>query len=83
MLYTGTSEDVDFIYLYSGNVSSALIAMFHDPAVAPTAPQSLPIHITAIPLKPFDTLRDRVIALVLSATSLEDVGKTEDLIVYE
>ncbi|KAH6961732.1 hypothetical protein BKA56DRAFT_679895 [Ilyonectria sp. MPI-CAGE-AT-0026] len=66
-----TSDDGDFMHLYSTNVLSALIGIFNDPAVAPTVPQSLPVQITAIACKPLDTLRDRVMALVLSATSLE------------
>lgn len=56
--------------------------MFYNPLIAPTTHQSLPIHIIAVPYKPVDTLRDRLMALVLSATSLEHVGKTEDLVVY-
>lgn len=40
-----TFDDTKFIYLYLVNVSSALIGMFHDPAVAPTAPVSAdPYH---------------------------------------
>ncbi|KAM5353092.1 hypothetical protein ACJZ2D_017026 [Fusarium nematophilum] len=76
-----TSGDGDFVHLYSTKVSSTLIGMFNNPTVAPTAPQSLPVQITAIACRPLDTLRDRVMALVLSATSLEEVGKSDDLIV--
>lgn len=64
-----TSDDGDFMHLYSTNVLSALIGIFNDPAVAPTVPQSLPVQITAIACKPLDTLRDRVMALVLSNKS--------------
>ncbi|PNY29995.1 Uncharacterized protein TCAP_00060 [Tolypocladium capitatum] len=78
-----TSDDGEFLYLYTTSVSSALIGMFHDPAVAPTAPQSLPVQIIAIACKPLNTLRNRVMALVLSATSLEEVGKSDDLVAYK
>ncbi|POR34195.1 Uncharacterized protein TPAR_05588 [Tolypocladium paradoxum] len=65
-----TTDDSEFMYLYATNVSSVLIDMFHDPAVAPTTPQSLPVQITAIACKPFDTLRDRVMALTPHLTPL-------------
>lgn len=56
--------------------------MFGDPAITPPASQSLEIQITAIPYKPLETLRDRVMALILAATSLGEVGRSDDLIVY-
>ncbi|XP_044721464.1 uncharacterized protein HRG_04379 [Hirsutella rhossiliensis] len=77
-----SSEDHDHLYLYSAKISSSLLSMFDDPATAPSAPDSLPIQITSIPYKPHETLRGRLLALLLSATSPLDVDKAENLIVY-
>lgn len=57
--------------------------MFDDPAVPPPTPQSLSIQITAIPCKPLNTLRDRIMAQVLSVTTLEEVGGSDHLIVFK
>lgn len=70
------------MHLYTTNVSSALIGMFEDPTFTPPAPQSLSIQITAVPYRPFETLRNRLTALLLSASNLEEVSKSKDLIVY-
>ncbi len=57
--------------------------MFDDPAVPPPTPQSLSIQITAIPCKPLNTLRGRIMAQVLSVTTLEEVGGSDHLIVFK
>ncbi|POR34705.1 Uncharacterized protein TPAR_05095 [Tolypocladium paradoxum] len=80
LLYS--SDDVEFMHLYSANISCSFLKMFDDPAVAPPAPHSLPIQITAIPYKPIETFRGRVLALMLSATNPDEVGKSDDLIVF-
>lgn len=80
LLYT--SDNSDFMHIYSENVSSALIGMFDNPAFTPPAPRSLSIYITAIPYRPLETLRDRIMALLLEAISLE-AGKSCDFIVYK
>ncbi|PHH88975.1 hypothetical protein CDD83_6811 [Cordyceps sp. RAO-2017] len=77
-----TTDDADFLYLYSTNVSSALLDMFRDPNVTPTARPSLLIQITSIPHRPFVSLRGHIMALLLSATSLEDIAKSEDSVAY-
>ncbi|EQK97795.1 hypothetical protein OCS_06493 [Ophiocordyceps sinensis CO18] len=77
-----SSEDGDHIYIYSANISSSLINMFDYPAMKPSAPDPLAVQIASVPYKPIETLRGRLLALLLSATSPEDVDKSEKLIVY-
>ncbi|EFY88895.1 hypothetical protein MAC_04989 [Metarhizium acridum CQMa 102] len=78
-----SSEDTNFIHLYTANISSEFIRMLRDPFKTPSEPQHVSIRITAIPYEPHETLRDRLWALILSATSLEEVGTAEDLVVYK
>ncbi|EQK99753.1 hypothetical protein G6O67_005602 [Ophiocordyceps sinensis] len=69
-----STDDKESLYLYSATVSSAFISMFDNPRVPPTAPQPLHIQITKIPCKPFETLRNRMYALVFSATTPDGVS---------
>ncbi|KJZ70584.1 hypothetical protein HIM_10013 [Hirsutella minnesotensis 3608] len=77
-----STEDRNYIYIYSANIPSFLIDMFDNPAMKPSAPGSLTVQISSVPYKPVETLRGRLLALLLSATSPEDVDKPEKLIVY-
>lgn len=70
------------MYIYSANISSSLIDMFDYPAMKPSAPGPFTVQICSIPYKPVESLRGRLLALILSATSPEDVDKSENLIVY-
>lgn len=63
-------------------MSSSIINMFNYPALAPSAPDSLVNQITSVPYKPIETLRDRLLALLLSAASPHGVDRSEKLIVY-
>ncbi|KAJ6445010.1 hypothetical protein O9K51_03412 [Purpureocillium lavendulum] len=65
------SDDAESLHVYSSNVSSAFLSMFDDPSLAPSAQESLSIHITAIPYQPFATLQSRLLAQLLSASSPE------------
>ncbi|KAI0425308.1 hypothetical protein F5Y09DRAFT_322101 [Xylaria sp. FL1042] len=78
-----TSGNTDLIHLYSTNMSFTFLSMFDDPAVPPPMPQSLSIQITAIPCKPLNTLRDRIMAQVLSVTTPEEVGGSDHSIVFK
>lgn len=69
-----STDDKESLYLYSATVSSAFISMFDNPRVPPTAPQPLHIQIAKIPCKPFETLRNRMYALVFSATTPDGVS---------
>ncbi|KJZ69569.1 hypothetical protein HIM_11031 [Hirsutella minnesotensis 3608] len=77
-----SSEDRDHMYIYSTNITSSLINMFDYPAMKPSAPDPLVVQISSVPYKPIETLRGRLLALLLSATSLKDVDNSERLIVY-
>lgn len=77
-----STEDRKLMYIYSANISLSLISMFDDPAMKPSAPESLSIQISTIPYKPVETFRGRLLALLLSATSPEEVAEPEKLIVY-
>ncbi|KAM4064974.1 hypothetical protein HRG_012794 [Hirsutella rhossiliensis] len=77
-----STEDRNYIYIYSANISSSLINIFHYPAIKPSAPDPLAVQISSIPYKPVETLRGRLLALLLSPTSIQDVDKSERLIVY-
>ncbi|GJN76111.1 hypothetical protein PLICBS_010223 [Purpureocillium lilacinum] len=78
-----TSDDGRAMHLYSTNVSATMIRMFDDPTFSPPMPQSLSVGIIAIPYEPLETLRDRMMALLLSATNLDDVGTSEELVTYQ
>lgn len=71
------------MHLYSTNVSATMIRMFDDPTFSPPMPQSLSVGIIAIPYEPLETLWDRMMALLLSATNLDDVGTSEELVTYQ
>ncbi|KAM4065597.1 hypothetical protein HRG_010668 [Hirsutella rhossiliensis] len=76
LLYT--SGDGDFMHLYSTNISCTLIHMFDDPDTTPPVPQSLSIQISAIPLKPFETLHTHVGARL----HCSEKAKTEGMSIY-
>ncbi|GJN86697.1 hypothetical protein PLIIFM63780_010278 [Purpureocillium lilacinum] len=78
-----TSDDGRAMHLYSTNVSATMIRMFDDPTFSPPMPQSLPVDIITISYEPLETLRDRMMALLLSATNLDDVGTSEELVTYQ
>ncbi|KAF4507788.1 hypothetical protein G6O67_004251 [Ophiocordyceps sinensis] len=78
-----TTDDKESIYLYSAKVSSAFIYMLNNPQTPPTTPQPLHIQITKIPCKPHDTLRNRLYALILSATTPRDVSISADVVIYK
>ncbi|KJZ72139.1 hypothetical protein HIM_08404 [Hirsutella minnesotensis 3608] len=77
-----STEDCNFMYIYSANISSSLINMFDNPAMKPSAPGPLTVQINTIPYRPVETFRGRLLALLLSATCSEDVDKSGNLIVY-
>lgn len=56
--------------------------MFRYPAMKPSAPDSLTVQISSIPYEPVETLCGRLLALLLSAPRIEDVDKSEGMIVY-
>lgn len=78
-----STEDDEFMYIYSTNLSSSFIDMFDNPAVKPSVPHSLVVQISSIPYRPVETFFGRLLALLLSATCLENVDKAEELIVYQ
>lgn len=80
LLYTSVGPGGDALHLYSTTVSSTFLAMVDNVAFVPPTPQSLSIQLTAIPFEPLDTLRNRLMALILEAPSLEAVGNSRDLV---
>ncbi|RDA84256.1 hypothetical protein CP532_1985 [Ophiocordyceps camponoti-leonardi (nom. inval.)] len=77
-----STEDRNDMYIYSANVPSSLIDMFDKPALKPPMPGRLSVQISSVPYEPIETLRGRLLAVLLSATRPEDVGKPERLIMY-
>ncbi|RDA91047.1 hypothetical protein CP533_6115 [Ophiocordyceps camponoti-saundersi (nom. inval.)] len=77
-----STADCSYIYILSANISSSLINFFHHPAVKPAAADPLTVRISSVPYKPVDTLRGRLMALLLSTTSIEELDKAENLILY-
>ncbi|RCI15175.1 hypothetical protein L249_6882 [Ophiocordyceps polyrhachis-furcata BCC 54312] len=80
-----STEDRKNIYILSANISSSLINMFHYPAIKPAAPDPLVVRISSVAYEPIETLRGRLLALLLlllSTISIKDVDKLENLIVY-
>ncbi|RCI14069.1 hypothetical protein L249_8011 [Ophiocordyceps polyrhachis-furcata BCC 54312] len=77
-----STKDRHYIYIYSANIPSSVIGMFDNPSTKPSAPNHLFVQITSIPLEPVKSLRSRLLAVLLSTTSLEDAEKPEKLIVY-
>lgn len=63
LLYT--ADDADFIYLYRADVSPAVTDLVERPHLPPRAPAALAIHTTAIPYRPIETMRERILALVV------------------
>lgn len=59
-----TSNDRDFLHLYTTLVSPALLGMFKDPAAPPPVPVNFGVRITAIPYLPLDSLENRVMTLL-------------------
>lgn len=80
LLYS--SDDTEFMHLYTTQVSSTLMTMFDDPSFAPPSPESLSIQAVTILYKPLETLRDRLLALVLESSSLGGIDKSDNLITY-
>ncbi|RDA87544.1 hypothetical protein CP532_4007 [Ophiocordyceps camponoti-leonardi (nom. inval.)] len=70
-------DDEDFLYIYSANISASRVNTFILPATRPSAADFLDIQITPVPYEPFETLQQRLLALILSATRLEDVDQSE------
>ncbi|KAM0252770.1 hypothetical protein ACHAQJ_007608 [Trichoderma viride] len=60
-----TSEDADFLHLYSADVPSSLLDMFERPSVSPPTQPSVSAQVTAIPYKLLDTLGSCILSLVL------------------
>ncbi|KND91061.1 hypothetical protein TOPH_04413 [Tolypocladium ophioglossoides CBS 100239] len=82
-----TTQDKELMYLYSANVPSSLLDKFDYPSIPPPQPASISIQITAIHYKPLETLRDRLLALILPVTNshkaerkrkMEDEDEDED-----
>lgn len=57
--------------LYTADISSSFLDKLDRPAVSPSAPTSISIQITIIPYEPYDSLRDRLFALILAPQNHE------------
>ncbi|KJZ70344.1 hypothetical protein HIM_10273 [Hirsutella minnesotensis 3608] len=61
-----TSLDGELIYLYTAHVTQLFLQSFDDPTFKPSEPISISVQITAISVKPYETLCDRITTLLLS-----------------
>ncbi|PNY27615.1 Uncharacterized protein TCAP_02464 [Tolypocladium capitatum] len=75
-----TNEDKEIMQLYSANIPSSLLDKFDYPSVPPPEPTSISIQITCIYYKPLETLRDRLLALILPATDHDRVEKKRKMV---
>ncbi|POR34386.1 Uncharacterized protein TPAR_05408 [Tolypocladium paradoxum] len=69
-----SSKDKECMHLYTADISSSFLEMLIRPDVPPPAPTSISIQITVVPYKPYNTLRDRLFALLLPPQS-QDVDR--------
>ncbi|POR37669.1 Uncharacterized protein TPAR_02135 [Tolypocladium paradoxum] len=70
-----TNEDKELMHLYSATIPSSLLDKFDHPSVPPPETPSISIQITSIPYKPLETLRDRLLALILPTASNHKVER--------
>jgi hypothetical protein len=55
----------EYIHLFTADIPSSFLDKFDYPALPSSVPVSISIQHTTIPLKPFKTIRDRLLALIL------------------
>lgn len=73
------------MHLYSADIASSFLDMLNSPSVPPVSPTSVSVQITAISYKPYNTLRDRILAQLYpswhgkpSQTNVAEEGAVEE-----
>jgi hypothetical protein len=53
------------MHFYSADITSSFLEKLRNPSQAPRDPSSLSVRIITVPLKPYESLRSRLLALLL------------------
>ncbi|KAH7309112.1 hypothetical protein B0I35DRAFT_441465 [Stachybotrys elegans] len=70
-----SSEDKDYLHLYTADFPSSFLDKLKYPSIPPPCPTPpISIQILAIPFKPYKSLRDRILALLLPSRYGEQNG---------
>ena len=73
-------EDHDQVHLFTADVSSAFLARFDYPGIAPPAPTGLSIRHTTVPFKPYSTLYARLLRIIIPEWHIDVLRRRQERI---